>query len=78
VAKTVALLGLAFKANTDDMREASSLVLTGGCRPTGARGTGLRPARRDWARKLMQRVEFGRFGARGSAGADAIRAVTEC
>ena len=38
VGKQITLLGLAFKANTDDMREASSLVLSARLQADGATG----------------------------------------
>src|ERR1700710_2708501 len=58
VGKTVTLLGLAFKANTDDMREASSLVLSGRLQAGGARVRAYDPVAEAEASKLMIGVDF--------------------
>ena len=77
VGKTVALLGLAFKAHTDDMREASSLVLSARLQADGARVRAYDPIAEDEARKLMGGVEFA-DGVLGAVdGADACVIVTE-
>ena len=64
VGKTVTLLGLAFKADTDDMREASSLVLAARLQADGARVRAYDPIAEDEARKLMFGRRVRRLGAR--------------
>ena len=56
--KTVALLGLAFKPNTDDMREATSLVLSARLQAAGAKVRAYDPVAEEEARKLMPGLEF--------------------
>src|SRR5439155_375206 len=58
VGKRIALLGLAFKPNTDDMREASSLVLSARLQSDGAIVRAFDPVAEDEARKLIHGVEF--------------------
>ena len=53
VGKRIALLGLAFKPNTDDMREASSLVLAGRLQGEGAEVVAFDPIAMEEARELM-------------------------
>ena len=77
VGKTIALLGLAFKAHTDDMREASSLVLAARLQADGARVRAYDPVAEDEARKMMTGVEFADSALVAVAGADAIVIVTE-
>ena len=77
VGKTVTLLGLSFKANTDDMREASSLVLAARLQADGARVRAYDPIAEDEARKLMTGVEFASSALEAIDGADAIVLVTE-
>jgi UDPglucose 6-dehydrogenase len=77
VGKTVALLGLAFKADTDDMREASSLVLAARLQADGARVRAYDPIAENEARKLMVGVEFADSALGALAGADACIIVTE-
>ena len=77
VGKTVALLGLAFKADTDDMREASSLVLAARLQADGARVRAYDPIAEHEARKLMVGVEFADSALGALAGADACIIVTE-
>ena len=77
VGKEVALLGLAFKPNTDDMREASSLVLSARLQAAGARVRAYDPVAESEARKLIQGVDFKSSAADAIDGADAVVLVTE-
>ncbi len=73
--KRVALLGLAFKANTDDLREAPSLVLTARFLAEGAQVVAWDPVVD--SRGLLHGVEFADSAAAALAGADAAVIVTE-
>jgi UDPglucose 6-dehydrogenase len=77
VGKEVALLGLAFKPNTDDMREASSLVLAGRLQADGARVRAYDPVAEEAARGLMSGVDFSDSALQAIEGADAVVLVTE-
>jgi UDPglucose 6-dehydrogenase len=77
VGKKIALLGLAFKANTDDMREASSLVLAARLQADGAQVRAYDPVAEAEARKLMIGVEFADSALGALDGADACILVTE-
>ncbi len=77
VGKRVALLGLAFKANTDDMREASSLVLSARLQADGASVSAYDPIAVDAARKMMPGVHFRDSSLDAVDGADAVVLVTE-
>ncbi len=77
VGKTIALLGLAFKANTDDMREASSLVLSARLQADGAKVRAYDPIAETEARKMMVGVEFAGSALEALEGADAAIIVTE-
>ena len=77
VGRTVTLLGLAFKAHTDDMREASSLVLAARLQADGAQVRAYDPVAEQEARKLMVGVEFADSALDALDGAHACIIVTE-
>jgi UDPglucose 6-dehydrogenase len=77
VGRRVALLGLAFKANTDDMREASSLVLAARLQADGATVTAYDPIAEQEARKRMSGVQFADSALGALQNADAAILVTE-
>jgi UDPglucose 6-dehydrogenase len=75
--KRVALLGLAFKPQTDDMREASSLVLAARLEGEGAEVAAYDPVAGKVARELLDTVEFRDSALDALDGADAAILVTE-
>jgi UDPglucose 6-dehydrogenase len=75
--KTIALLGLAFKPDTDDMREASSLVLAARLQGEGATVRGYDPVAEEAAEKLLPTVELSGSAEEALEGADAAVIVTE-
>ena len=77
VGKTIALLGLAFKPNTDDMREASSLVLSARLQADGAKIRAYDPVAEEEARHLIRGVHFADGALDAVDGADAVVLVTE-
>ena len=77
VGKQIALLGLAFKAHTDDMREASSLVLAARLQADGANVRAYDPIAEEEARRIMPGVSFASDAMQALEGVDAAIIVTE-
>ncbi len=77
VGKRIAMLGLAFKPETDDMREASSLVLSARLRGEGADVVAFDPVAIENARTLVPGVEMAETAEGALEGADAAVLVTE-
>ena len=75
--KRVAMLGLAFKPETDDMRGASSLVLAARLQAEGAHVRVYDPIAEDEARKLMPQLDYAPGAMDALADADAVVLVTE-
>jgi UDPglucose 6-dehydrogenase len=75
--KRVALLGLAFKPDTDDMREASSLVLAARLQGEGAEVIAYDPVASERAGQLLDSVTLTGSAMEALEGADAAVLVTE-
>ncbi|HET9397409.1 MAG TPA: UDP-glucose/GDP-mannose dehydrogenase family protein [Sphingomicrobium sp.] len=75
--KKVAVLGLTFKPNTDDMREAPSIPLIERLVAGGATVAAFDPVGREQAEPLLPAIEFAADAYQAAAGADALVIVTE-
>jgi len=76
--KTVGLLGLAFKPNTDDLREAPAIRLVRGLLARGARVRVFDPvAMENFRRTIDVPVEYGKQAYDTAVGCDALVLVTE-
>jgi UDPglucose 6-dehydrogenase len=77
VGKKVALLGVAFKPNTDDIREATSLVLAGRLQGEGAMVSVYDPVAAEHAREILAGAQICDSALETLDGADAVVLVTE-
>ncbi|MEX2181798.1 MAG: UDP-glucose/GDP-mannose dehydrogenase family protein [Gemmatimonadaceae bacterium] len=76
--KRIALWGLAFKANTDDMRESPALVLIEELVAAGATVVAHDPAAMpETQRRIGDRIAYAKTSHEAAAGADALVIVTE-
>jgi len=75
--KTIALLGLTFKPNTDDMREAPSIALVTALLDMGAKVRAHDPAGMEQAKRELPDIEYYDSPYSCAAGADALVIVTE-
>jgi UDPglucose 6-dehydrogenase len=75
--KAIGLLGLTFKPNTDDMREASSLSIIQALQDAGAKVAAYDPAGMEAARSLVEGVTFGTSPYDVATDAAALVIVTE-
>ncbi len=75
--RTVGMLGLAFKPNTDDMRDAPSVDISNALIAGGAKVRGYDPVAREVAAPLMPAVEIFDDVYKMAEGCDALIVVTE-
>jgi UDPglucose 6-dehydrogenase len=75
--KTVGVLGVTFKPNTDDMRDAPSLDILPALQAMGARVQAFDPEGRHEAEKLLPGVDFKTGPYEAAAGADVLLILTE-
>ena len=75
--KTIAILGLTFKPNTDDMRDAPSLTIIDKLQKNGAKICGYDPQGTEEAKKLLNDVVYCSDAYQCVEGSDALVIVTE-
>ena len=75
--KTIAVLGLTFKPNTDDMRSAPSLIIVPALQAAGAKVVAFDPKGGKAAREMLPGVAFADGPYDCVAGADALVIITE-
>lgn len=75
--KTLAILGLAFKPNTDDLRDAKSLEIIEHLLNGGASVRAYDPVAMDGARAIIPNIHYASNAYDAATGADAIIIVTE-
>jgi UDPglucose 6-dehydrogenase len=75
--KTIALLGLTFKPNTDDMRDSPSIPLIKGLVDGGASVIAFDPVGREQAEPLLPKIEYAANAEEVAEQADALVIVTE-
>ena len=75
--RKIAVLGLTFKPNTDDMREAPSLYIIQALQDAGARVVAFDPAGMESARQLLHDVTYAHDAYECAEGADVLVIVTE-
>jgi UDPglucose 6-dehydrogenase len=74
---TVGVLGLTFKANTDDMRDAPSLDIVPALQAAGAKIVAFDPEGMKEAARMMPGIAFARTAYEAAAGADVLVVITE-
>jgi len=75
--KTVAVLGLTFKPNTDDMRDAPSLAIVQSLQDAGITIRAYDPEGMEAAKAMMPDITYCKDAYEAAAGADAVAIVTE-
>jgi UDPglucose 6-dehydrogenase len=75
--KRIGVLGLAFKPNTDDMREAPSLALIAGLLERGAEVIAFDPVAQHQAEQMLSGITYASDAESAAEGADALVVVTE-
>jgi len=75
--KTIGILGLSFKPNTNDIRESSSLVIIQGLLDLGAKVKVFDPAAMEETKAIFPDIEYGKDAYDVARGADALVLVTE-
>lgn len=75
--KRVGVLGLAFKPNTDDMRDAPSIPIVKGLVERGASVSAYDPVARHQAEQMFSGIEFANDAYAAAEGADVLVIITE-
>ena len=75
--KTIGVLGLTFKPNTDDMREAPSIDIIQGLLDKGARVVAYDPHGMEAARELISKIDYAESAYAAAENADALVLITE-
>jgi UDPglucose 6-dehydrogenase len=75
--KTIGVLGLSFKPNTDDIRESPAMIIIPALQERGARVKAYDPASMPLAQQVLHNVEYCQDAYATCAGSDALVLATE-